>query len=263
MNRRFARGWQQQLIAASFLDGGRAGWCDEAQHRPRGTIAAARSGRGTVLLDVASNRYINLNGVGSKIWTALETCTTFDEIVAGVQNEYVAVDEATVATDTRSFIGSLQRQGLLTAQIEPKLVTHLPLTSARRSGTSAAGRVAARLLAPPATALTFLLLRLAPLRRSIGWLRVLRRLTRPDRVDPSLVADVVRWTRPSGVFRTERLMCLENSLAAATVCTLMRQDIRWCIGVVRAPFGAHAWIEAEGRPVADVRAEHCDTLITS
>ncbi|MFD0688032.1 lasso peptide biosynthesis B2 protein [Actinomadura fibrosa] len=44
--------------------------------------------------------------------------------------------------------------------------------------------------------------------------------------------------------------CLPRSLAAALLCRMWGAWPTWCVGVrARPPFGAHAWLEADGRPV--------------
>ncbi|MBP2403227.1 lasso peptide biosynthesis B2 protein [Streptomyces syringium] len=46
--------------------------------------------------------------------------------------------------------------------------------------------------------------------------------------------------------------CLPRSLATVLLCRLRGQWPTWCVGVRRLPpFGAHAWLEAEGKPVAE------------
>ncbi len=46
--------------------------------------------------------------------------------------------------------------------------------------------------------------------------------------------------------------CLTRSLATVLLCRLHGQWPTWCVGARRlAPFGAHAWVEAEGVPVGE------------
>jgi hypothetical protein len=46
--------------------------------------------------------------------------------------------------------------------------------------------------------------------------------------------------------------CLPRSLATVLLCRLHGQWPTWCVGARRlAPFGAHAWVEAEGVPVGE------------
>ncbi|MER5768173.1 lasso peptide biosynthesis B2 protein [Streptomyces sp. NPDC001985] len=48
-----------------------------------------------------------------------------------------------------------------------------------------------------------------------------------------------------------RRHCLRRSLAVALLCRLRGTWPTWCTGVRTAPFAAHAWVEAEGRPVGE------------
>jgi Transglutaminase-like superfamily len=46
--------------------------------------------------------------------------------------------------------------------------------------------------------------------------------------------------------------CLARSLATVLLCRLHGQWPTWCLGVRRIPpFGAHAWVEANGIPVGE------------
>ncbi|WP_030144842.1 lasso peptide biosynthesis B2 protein [Spirillospora albida] len=46
--------------------------------------------------------------------------------------------------------------------------------------------------------------------------------------------------------------CLPRSLATALLCRMGGAWPTWCVGArVMPPFGAHAWVEAEGRAVAE------------
>jgi hypothetical protein len=58
--------------------------------------------------------------------------------------------------------------------------------------------------------------------------------------------------------------CVARSLATVLLCRLQGQWPTWCVGARRVPpFGAHAWVEAEGRPVGeDYPADYFRTLLT-
>jgi Transglutaminase-like superfamily len=58
--------------------------------------------------------------------------------------------------------------------------------------------------------------------------------------------------------------CLARSLATCMLCRLRGQWPTWCVGVRRIPpFGAHAWVEAEGVPVdEDYPPEYFRTFFT-
>ncbi|MEU3567607.1 lasso peptide biosynthesis B2 protein [Kitasatospora sp. NPDC036755] len=57
--------------------------------------------------------------------------------------------------------------------------------------------------------------------------------------------------------------CLQRSIAAALLCRARGTWPTWRTGVRTAPFRAHAWIEAEGRPVDEpAEVTHYHPLIT-
>ncbi len=58
--------------------------------------------------------------------------------------------------------------------------------------------------------------------------------------------------------------CLPRSLATILLCRLNGQWPTWCVGARRLPpFGAHAWVEAEGVPVGeDFPADYFRTFFT-
>jgi hypothetical protein len=58
--------------------------------------------------------------------------------------------------------------------------------------------------------------------------------------------------------------CLARSLATVLLCRLGGRWPTWCVGARRMPpFGAHAWVEAEGRMVGeDYPPDYFRTLFT-
>jgi Transglutaminase-like superfamily len=58
--------------------------------------------------------------------------------------------------------------------------------------------------------------------------------------------------------------CLPRSVATALVCRIRGCWPAWCVGVRRhAPFGAHAWVEAEGTPVGETYPADYHTVVFS
>ncbi|MEU6549035.1 lasso peptide biosynthesis B2 protein [Streptomyces sp. NPDC046915] len=120
-----------------------------------------------------------------------------------------------------------------------------PSALERPTGVPATRRVAARLVLLPAVALALL-----PPRRIRAVLGLLRRGAAPattaqaqDARD-AMCAASLRCAGPKG--------CLPRSLGAALLCRLGGTWPTWCTGVrVVPPFTAHAWIEADGRPVGE------------
>ncbi|MFE7854214.1 lasso peptide biosynthesis B2 protein [Streptomyces sp. NPDC057403] len=106
-------------------------------------------------------------------------------------------------------------------------------------------RLAARLVLLPAVALALL-----PPRWIRAVLGILRRgaapatTARAQEARDAMCAASLRCAGPKG--------CLPRSLGAALLCRLGGTWPTWCTGVrVVPPFTAHAWIEAEGRPVGE------------
>ena len=63
---------------------------------------------------------------------------------------------------------------------------------------------------------------------------------------------------------TGRQGCLPRSLATVLLCRLGGQWPTWCVGARRIPpFGAHAWVEADGAPVGeDYPSDYFRTFFT-
>ncbi|GAA2524680.1 hypothetical protein GCM10010423_17750 [Streptomyces levis] len=132
-----------------------------------------------------------------------------------------------------------------------------PSALERPTGVPFTRRLAARLVLLPALALSLL-----PPRRIRAVLGVLRRGAAPataaqagDARD-ALCAVSLRCAGPKG--------CLPRSLGAVLLCRLGGTWPAWCTGVrVVPPFTAHAWIEADGRPVGEgVPDDYFARLIT-
>lgn len=81
--------------------------------------------------------------------------------------------------------------------------------------------------------------------------RVLRRLARGAR--PATTAEALR-ARTEVVAVSRRAAgqyCLERSVATAVLTRARGSWPEWVSGVCLVPFAAHAWVEAEGRPVGE------------
>jgi hypothetical protein len=57
--------------------------------------------------------------------------------------------------------------------------------------------------------------------------------------------------------------CLPRSIAAALLCRLRGTWPTWCAGVRVHPFAAHAWIEADGRPIGEPPVHHHRTIVVA
>ncbi|WP_240136475.1 lasso peptide biosynthesis B2 protein [Streptomyces sp. MUM 178J] len=120
-----------------------------------------------------------------------------------------------------------------------------PSALERPTGVPLVRRLAARLVLLPALALSLL-----PPRRIRAVLGVVSRgatpatATRARNARDAMCAVSLLCAGPKG--------CLPRSLGAALLCRLTGSWPTWCTGAsVVPPFNAHAWIEAEGRPVGE------------
>lgn len=104
-------------------------------------------------------------------------------------------------------------------------------------------RVAARLAVALARPLALL-----PPRRIRATFSVLRRGARPASYGEALAAREAVCAVSLACLGPQG--CLVRSLATTLLCRLSGRWPTWCVGVrAMPPFGAHAWVEAEGRPV--------------
>lgn len=81
--------------------------------------------------------------------------------------------------------------------------------------------------------------------------RVLRLISRGAR--SARYADALR-ARQSTVAVSTRcagLGCLQRSVATVLICRARGTWADWCTGFRERPFAAHAWVEADGRPVGE------------
>ncbi|MDN3297892.1 lasso peptide biosynthesis B2 protein [Streptomyces ficellus] len=120
-----------------------------------------------------------------------------------------------------------------------------PSALERPMGVPFARRLAARLVLVPAVVLSLL-----PPRHVRAVLGLVRRGAVPAsaaaaaNARDAMCAVSLRCAGPRG--------CLPRSLGAALLCRLGGTWPTWCTGVrVVPPFTAHAWIEADGRPVGE------------
>ncbi|MFI2611235.1 lasso peptide biosynthesis B2 protein [Kitasatospora sp. NPDC018619] len=93
--------------------------------------------------------------------------------------------------------------------------------------------------------------------------RVMRALRRGARPADHAEALAARRTVVALSMRCAGQGCLQRSIAAALLCRSRGTWPTWRTGVRTAPFRAHAWIEAAGRPVDEpADLAHFHPLIT-
>lgn len=93
----------------------------------------------------------------------------------------------------------------------------------------------------------WLLIRLSPARQR----RVLSLAVRGARPAPYGKALDCRQAVVTVSRKCAGLGCLQRSVATVLLCRMSGVWPEWCTGVRTEPFRAHAWVEAEGRPVGE------------
>jgi hypothetical protein len=81
--------------------------------RPSGEVIYKEMSEGGVLFHTGQEVYFGLNEVGSRIWSQLTSCDSFDELCEAVGAQYPDVDAETVRTDVRELLDQLVEFGLL------------------------------------------------------------------------------------------------------------------------------------------------------
>ena len=66
-----------------------------------------------VMMDSEKGMYYNLDPIGSRIWTLLDTPQTLENICTQLMEEY-DIDQATCQLETEAFLQSLAERGLIT-----------------------------------------------------------------------------------------------------------------------------------------------------
>lgn len=82
--------------------------------RPAPDVVAERFGSETVVLDPEADRYVRLNGTGSRLWAAIEIDSeaSVEELVAVLVGEWDVSPERARA-DVDAFVAVLEAKGLV------------------------------------------------------------------------------------------------------------------------------------------------------
>lgn len=76
--------------------------------------------------------------------------------------------------------------------------------------------------------------------------------------------NAVHAVRRLGLFSPVRVACLEESVAVVVALALLGTRVCWNHGVITDPIRLHAWVEAEGVPVAEPEStRRCTALLTT
>jgi hypothetical protein len=80
--------------------------------RPNPDVIAKRMGEVTVLVHIPTNRILELNETGSRVWTMICERLDVDRIVRCLADEF-DVEEARAADEVKQLLGRLEKEGLI------------------------------------------------------------------------------------------------------------------------------------------------------
>lgn len=81
--------------------------------RPRPTVVYRDLPEGAILFCTSTEVYYSLNSIGARIWRLLPpTCTSEEEVVARLSEEYPEVNLGKIAADVRRLLSDLIGNGL-------------------------------------------------------------------------------------------------------------------------------------------------------
>jgi hypothetical protein len=75
-------------------------------------VLSRKAGNEVVLLNLDSEQYFGLDGVGNQLWDLIEDSTTFGQVVNDLLQEY-DVDRGNLEADLRSVLTELAGNGLV------------------------------------------------------------------------------------------------------------------------------------------------------
>ncbi len=207
---------------------------------------------GMLMLDQASGRWHALNPTASTLWMHWQRGVSFENSVTTLVDRYPQVAPDRIHDDAEQLLDELVARGLIRVRVHPAggAVTMADAARPPRLRSTTWRR---RML--PAVALCCVIVAVVGSRlpfRTIHWtLRNVRKAWCRGPVSFERACSIVGAVHRVASWYPGRLACLEQSLAAVVLATLVRQQLVWCLGAATDPYRFHAWVEADGKAVPD------------
>lgn len=84
-------------------------------YSPSPDVLSARLAGETVLLDMRTRNYFQLNATAARVWDVLERGATLEEVLADLEARFDAPREQ-IETEARALLEGLRQRGLLAPQ---------------------------------------------------------------------------------------------------------------------------------------------------
>jgi hypothetical protein len=220
------------------------------------SVRAVDLGGVITLLDVRTGQIHALAGPSGRAWAALAQHSDIPAAAAG---------SGIRTTELSGLADELTRLGLLVESHTPN-PWPAPVVAAASEASWGTRTVPVRLepLARPVLhlrLLAFLALAVTLVARQAGRgghsfgrlvrLAALSAVRARQPATPTEAADAVHAIRRAARWWPARVACLEESISTTVLLGLRRRHVIWSHGVAADPIHLHAWVEADGRPVAE------------
>lgn len=207
---------------------------------------------GSVVFDIRHGKYYSFNGVAGRIWSALQSGSTLDEIAHELSTEF-SVPRERVEADIQRFITQVH---------EKRLVWNggTALERARPRLFAGLGGVFLSVAAFPVLVAFDIIMNAISFRALHGLVKgfpVLFHRT-PDIRRARRICD--RVNRAS-TFYFKRAWCLQRSATAVCFLRIAGYPAQLVIGAQKTPFYAHAWAELLGEMVNDHEDHKHDNFV--
>jgi hypothetical protein len=200
----------------------------------------------TVLLSLRSGRYLCLNESAAGIWKQVKEGADVERIAAGLAADY-EVAAADARADAERVIDSLRSASILPL----RMLKERSLVGPDGGGATGRRRRLSLLRAAGLLCLVRGCLLVLGLGRTLSVIRKLSREAPPSQDALAWAKDLASVVRRAAVIVPLRTQCLEQSLSLLFLTRRVGVPAELRLGVVPAPFMAHAWLELDATPVND------------
>lgn len=212
-----------------------------------------------VLLNQKTGKYLGLNAVGTRIFEMLQSGCTPDQIASQLSDRY-KVGEELIRRDMQKFLDDAIRHDIVVfSPTSPKPLPTPPAPPQPVISNEAPQDISAGpLLVIHAYLLLFIIdcrLKFTKFDAVLKWLNAAKSRKSTSENDSAarhrvLIARVCRAVETSTKFYYRNQKdCLPNAILACYLMKKLGVPVKFCIGVTKFPFKAHAWVEYEEQVV--------------
>lgn len=233
----------------------------DQRYRLSSHVCSSNSKDGSIILDIDEGLIFSLIGVGSLVWTKLNTHPaglTVDDIVRSIQSDFEEVPAQQIQRDVENMLSQLVQKKLVNVsegRVESVTArTRLWLNNAVERLAYRTVRLLVYLKLN--TVAAFLGLATINVMLKVGGFRALHYAVKrwpvnTTHASPDAQEEVCKSVDRATNWYPSQAMCLQRS--AITACLLRQYGVlaQFVVGCRKIPFKAHAWVEVEGHVIND------------